>query len=201
MTDHPDPGPLPELAWLPVDKCSVDPRYQRSLEQPPSPKHVEKIAQNFRWARFQAVLATPREGGGWLVLDGQHRTAAARARGITHVPAVVLSDLAIADQADAFVWANRERVPVSPQSIFHAELSTGNPDAVTLDRLTRAAGVEIVRYRVASSQCPLGKVAPIGALRLILRKHGEERACRAIVAVVKAYGAHKGALSGNLFLA
>lgn len=194
-----DPGPLPELAWLPVDRCSVDPRYQRSLERQPSPRHIEKITENFRWARFQAVLAV-KANLFWLIIDGQHRVEAARRRGIKHVPAVVLADIDAAEQADAFVWANRDRLAVSAQAIFRAELAAGKPEAVTLDRLTRAAGVEIIHYRISNAEIAIGKTAAVSALRRLLRLHGEAIAGAAIRAVAT-LKTERGALRAELFRA
>ena len=91
MSAASDIGTPPELAWLPVDKLDVDPAYQRTLDTKASQKLITKIAENFRWISFQAILATPQGEGDdrrWLIIDGQHRAAAAKQRGIPHIPAI-----------------------------------------------------------------------------------------------------------------
>jgi ParB-like chromosome segregation protein Spo0J len=148
-----DPGALPELAWLPVDKLDVDPAYQRTLDTKASQKLIQKIADGFRWISFQAILATPVGKGDdkrWLVIDGQHRVAAARLCEIEHVPAVVVAEASQSEQAAAFVGANRNRVPMSAQALYHAELAAGEPEALTIARLAAAAGIAIVRHNLAA---------------------------------------------------
>ena len=99
-----DPGPLPELAWLSVAKCSVDASYQRTFESRTSQALVSRIAENFRWSAFQAVLAAKR-GAGWVIIDGQHRVEAARRAGIEHVPAVIVRAGSIAEEE----WREKRR--------------------------------------------------------------------------------------------
>jgi hypothetical protein len=97
-----DPGAKPDLYWLPVDKLDVDPAYQRTLDTKASQKLIQKIADGFRWISFQAILATPvgkADGKRWLIIDGQHRVAAARQCGIAHVPAVVVAEASQQEQA------------------------------------------------------------------------------------------------------
>ena len=123
MTDaFPDAGKLPELAWLPTDRLDVDPAYQRKLDSVRSQRQIARIAANFRWSCFQAISATPAPDQRWLIIDGQHRVAAARLIKIKHLPSVVIPDADQAAQAEAFVWANKERSPVSAQALYHARL-------------------------------------------------------------------------------
>lgn len=81
MTTVPfDPGPRPELTWLPVGRLDIDPAYQRAIDTRRSQRLIGKIAANFRWAAFQAILAGPSGPERWLIIDGQHRVAAAARR-------------------------------------------------------------------------------------------------------------------------
>ena len=194
-----DPGSLPELAWLPVDKLSVDPRYQRRLDSRQSQNLIDKIATNFRWARFQALLAVEADDG-WRVIDGQHRFTAAKRRGIDRVPAVVLPDGDIAEQAAAFIGANRDRVAVSAQALFHAELAAGEPEALTLDRHARAAGIEIVHYRISNAELGTRRTAAVPALRRILRRFGEVTLARSIGLVAHAWRDQAGSLRAPFFM-
>ncbi len=209
--NEPDIGPLPELAWLPVDRCYVDPGYQRSLETPRGEKLIAKIAAEFAWPKFGALMAAPGEpdavGPRWLIIDGQHRHAGAKlfnklGRGdIAHVPAVVHKDLDRAAQAAAFVGANRDRVQVYAQQIYRAQLLAGEGEAITLQRLADAAGIRLLHYPLAAKQTPAGSTAAVPALRAILRTHGEAVAGAAIGAVAERCMRQPGGLRGPYFLA
>lgn len=206
MTAAPDPGPPPDLAWLPVDRLDVDPAYQRTLDTPAGQKLIAKIAAEFDWMKFGAILTVPGEadegGPRWKILDGQHRAAGARARGgIPHLPAVVHREASLAEQAAAFVGANRDRLAVSAQALFHARLVAGDPDCVTIARLCREAGIEVLRYPLAAAKVPAGKTAAVPVLLRCLKRHGEAATATAIAAVAECLGRFHGALRADVFAA
>lgn len=199
-------GALPELAWLPIDRCYVDAGYQRSLENVRGQKLVAKIAAEFSWAKFGALLAARGEpdaaGRRWLIIDGQHRHSGALRRGdIKHVPAVVHGDLSQTEQAAAFVGANRDRLAVPAQALFHARLLAGDADACAVQRLCAAAGIAIERHNRAVKQVPAGRTASVPALLTALRVYGEAHAGAAILAVGASFGRFHGGLRGIFFLA
>lgn len=196
-----DPGPQPELAWLPVDRLAVDRRYQRTIDSRKSQALIERIARDFRWAAFQAILAAPNEGQGWLVLDGQHRAEAARRCGIAHVPAVVVAAASLADQAQAFVRANLDRVSVNAFALYHARLVSGDEDAAAVDRLCRRAGIVIPKYPIPATKLKVGEtmaLATIGALR---RESGEALAELVLRTVVDGTAARPGQIRAPLIRA
>lgn len=198
-----DPGPRPELTWLPIDRLDIDESYQRSLGTPRGKRQVRKIAEGFRWAKFQAILAAPEPGVSdrWLIIDGQHRVAAARQVGLPLVPAVVIHGIGREEQAAAFVGANRDRVAVSAQALFHARVAAGDPEALAVKRLCDKAGILIVRHNQAASQVPAGQTAAVPALLRLVKEHGEERAGEAVAAVAECFGRFHGALRSPFFLA
>jgi hypothetical protein len=193
-----DPGPRPELAWLPVERLIVDARFQRDAGSRRSRKHVERIAVNFRWSRFQAILVAQADHG-WSIIDGQHRVAAAKMCGFDLVPAVVIAQADLCEQAQSFVWANRDRLTVSPQAAYHAQFAAGEPEAVVIDRLCHAAGIAILPYHIGANSVPAGKTTAIQAITACLRKHGEEIAGTAISIVASTWSDHAGALRAPFF--
>lgn len=193
-----DPGPRPELTWLPVDRLDVDPAYQRSLDTPKSRRLIARIAGNFRWAAFQSILATPNGPERWWLIDGQHRAAAARLAGLSLVPAVVVHELATKDQALAFVSANADRNPVPPQAVFYAKLVAGDAAALELQAVCAATGIELLRYPLAAAKTPQGKTSAIPALQKVQRNF--PAVWRAAIAAVGAWGGgRRGALRGEIF--
>ena len=137
-------GAEPRLVWVDVASLRVDPRYQRSMEGRRSQRLIERLCEKFRWAAFQAVVVTP-EDDGHLLIDGQHRAEAARRLGIARVPAIVVENLSLAEQAGLFVDANQSRVIINSFSLYHARLTAGDPKARAVAEFCRAAGVEIPR--------------------------------------------------------
>lgn len=196
-----DPGPRPELTWLPVDRLEVDPAYQRSLDSAAGKRLVRRIAGNFRWSAFQAVLAAPNGSEHWLVVDGQHRVAAAREIGLSLVPAVVIHGVDRAAQAVAFVHANRDRAPIPAQAVFHAQLISGNDSALTIKRLCDAAGITLLRYALPAKDTPAGKTTASPTLMKLLVRHGEAIVADAIATIGKCFGAERGGLRSIYFAA
>jgi hypothetical protein len=195
-------GCPPELAWLPIAKLEVDPLYQRSLDTPAGRKLVDKISAEFSWAKFQAILATPKgREERWLIIDGQHRAAGARNRGIEHVPAVVIAGLSVEQQADAFVGANRTRVPINAQQLYAARLVAGDQEALTIKRLCDGAGIRVLHYNLPAVMTPSNATAAVPALLRLLRQRGENIAGKAISALGAAFDGKRSALRGPFFTA
>lgn len=188
-----DFGQKPELAWLPVVKLTVEPRYQRDTGSRRSQNLIAKIVGGFRWPRFGAILAV-KAGRGWHVIDGQHRVEAARQLGIDRVPAIELPHGTVAEAAADFVAINRDRVVVTPLHIHHAMLAAGEETARAVDRACRAAGVIVCRYPVPANKLKDGETLAIGTIRAIVEKRGEEAALKVLKHVVKTYGGGPGAV-------
>jgi hypothetical protein len=199
-----DPGPKPDLYWLPIDKLDVDPAYQRTLDTKASQKLIQKIADGFRWISFQAILATPVGQGDkkrWLIIDGQHRVAAARLRTIENVPAIVVAEASQSEQAAAFVGANKDRVPVSAQALFHARLVAGDEECRDVAQICAVAGIQLYRHNMAAKQFKPGWTAAIPAMLTARRKYGAAVAAEAISAVAECFGTIPAGLRSPFFLA
>lgn len=195
-----DPGPKPELAWLPVDKIDVDLSYQRSLESSRSQILVEKIAIGFKWKYCQAILATPR-GERWLAIDGQHRVTGAKRFGIKRIPAVVIAGLTLEDQADAFARANTDRVAMSVYTLHYARVTAGDPDAVLLDEVCRETGISIPRYPMRLQEMKPGQTLAVAFLGRIVRELGPVDAGVLLKGLMRVYGKVQGALRLQLLRA
>ena len=195
-----DPGPRPELAWLPVERLTVDPRYQRDTELRGSQRLIARIRDNFRWSRFQAILVTRTETA-WVIIDGQHRVAAARLRGFDLVPSVVISGADLVEQATAFVWANRVRQPISAQVIFRAQLVAGDPIAALVHEVATAAGIRLLHYPFAAGKTPAGQTSAVASMLEALRLYGEPAFRSSVAALGACFGAMQGGLRPAFFLA
>jgi hypothetical protein len=192
-------GKEPELARLPVEKLGVDRTYQRTLDTKAGKILIARIAARFRWSAFQAILATPDGKGGWLIIDGQHRVAAARQLGIKRVPAVIVDAVSVAEQAAAFVEANQARVSINPFALFHARLAAGEEEAGELQRLCEKAGITIPRYPLPADKIKPGETLALGTLAKIARAHPPAFALLVFKAVGDAYRGTAGGLAASFF--
>ncbi|TGT36203.1 DUF6551 family protein [Mesorhizobium sp. M8A.F.Ca.ET.165.01.1.1] len=140
--DYPDPGDVPVLDWIETGRITVDPLYQRPLDE----QRVMAIVKAFTWRSFGAVVVVP-AGDGYHVTDGQHRLEAAKLHPkVTHVPAVIVQAENIAAEASVFVDINRNRKNVSALELFFAELAAEKPDAIATLKAAAGAGIRIPKF-------------------------------------------------------
>lgn len=189
-----DLGKKPELAWLPIDKLTVNEAYQRSVASDRSQKLIKKIAAEFDWALFQTIVATPIDKGKrWEIIDGQHRVEAAKRIGeIQHIPAIVVSTSSAAKAAAVFVAANRDRVTVNPLQIHHAMLTAGDTKAVAIRRVCDKAGVELPRNPLNVQNLKPGQTLAVGTIARVIKEKGEEIAASALKVLADAYAGKSG---------
>lgn len=182
-----DPGPVPELAWLPVDELAADPAYQRTIESRRSQQSIRRMVERFSWSLFQAATVA-RMGWGdaadrpeiYSVIDGQHRIEAARRLGFESVPCLVVDTDSLAEAARLFVEANRNRVNLTPLALHKALVAAGDDLACAVHRAVAAAGVEILPYPVQAADMKAGQTMAVGSIRLAVKDHGEEAATAAL---------------------
>ncbi|HVJ44644.1 MAG TPA: hypothetical protein VM639_24315 [Dongiaceae bacterium] len=173
-------GERPQLVWLPIGKLETDPSYQRSMAGRVSQKLIRHIALNFTWSRFQVLTVTAKPGEGWtvpgwLIIDGQHRAAAALLRGdIAELPCIILDLPDRAAQAQAFVALNRDRVAINRLQMHHAAAAAGDPASIQLNEICAAAGIEIPRNIVPKGILKAHQTMAVSTLQRILREQGAE---------------------------
>src|SRR5947209_9982384 len=115
-----DPGPAPMLQWLRIDDLVLDPSYQRPIVGK-GRRNVDLIARDFSWSCFAPVVVSPIEGGKFAIIDGQHRTTAAKLVGLESVPCQVVI-AARDEQARAFKAINGLTTPISRMALHAAAL-------------------------------------------------------------------------------
>jgi hypothetical protein len=179
----PDFGPVPMLTWLKVADLVVDATYQREIG-PNGRANIRRIIAAFSWCRFSPVIVAPVEGGRYAVIDGQHRTTAAAALGLERVPCQVVVADRVA-QADAFTAVNAATTKVHPQAIFAARVAGGEPAAVEVNAICRAAGVRLMRSPVKDAHRKPGDTNSIGAIEQIFRRLGADTLAATLGAIMK----------------
>lgn len=156
-------GPQPQLDFVPIDQLVIDESYQRAIDRR-GWANVQKIADNFDWAKFSPLMVAKREDRTLAIIDGQHRAHAAALRGATHVPALI-STLTSQEQASAFSWINGTVSALTPNQIFKAALTAFEPWAVQCDAAVRRAGCTLMTYNKSTANKKPGEVFPVTLVR------------------------------------
>jgi hypothetical protein len=144
-----DPGPEPTLGMLPIASLVVDEEYQRPIARD-GRRAIEKIAAAFEWTKFSTVVVAPVSGSRYAIIDGQHRTSAAKLLGITAVPCQIVN-LDRAGQASAFSAINGSVTKVTPWNIYKAAMAAGEAWAVSAMRVCEAAGCKLMTNNATAS--------------------------------------------------
>tara|TARA_R110002110_G_scaffold115958_4_gene287231 strand:+ start:1128 stop:2069 length:942 start_codon:yes stop_codon:yes gene_type:complete len=198
-----DPGARPELAWIPLDVLDVDDRYQREIDTRAGRRVIARMVAEFAWRRFSPLIVTPSDvEGRYMVLDGQHKAAAARQiAGIDSVPAMIVQTEGLSDQAESFVSLNNDRVRVHQYALHRARVAAGDPDAVAIDRVCAAAGVTVPAYPVPANKIAAGETMALRVIGQMIRTHGEEIAQRGLTLLAEAYRDRPGNIRASLIKA
>lgn len=139
-----------KIVEVELDKVKIDRTYQRE----PSQQLVDQIAANWDEVASELVLISDRgfrpessdvEGGLWLV-NGQHRSLAARKRGHTKIWARVV-DLSMSPDPAPIEAALRLKLNVKlgdrPLERFKAQVRAGDPDSLAIVKILERFGTEV----------------------------------------------------------
>jgi hypothetical protein len=174
--------PQPMLIFVRIDQLVIDRRYQRGLTGK-GRSAIQRIANSWDWRKFQPILVAPAEGGKFAVVDGQHRAHAAALVGLEELPAMTVA-MTPAEQAAGFAAINRDRVSVSVQQVYRAELAAGAEWAIAARDAVEAGGCHLATSNpTATSKAP-GTVYAVGLIRRMVG-NGEAAAITAGLRAVR----------------
>jgi hypothetical protein len=196
---NPQLGSPPSLEFRTLAELKVDDTYQRSLETDPSQRLIRRIAQFWDWGLCQPLAVARRQDGSLMVVDGQHRLAAATLRGdIAHLPCVITSYANTGDEAAAFVALNQNRKPLQPLDIFRAALAAEDETATAVQRIICEAGLRLAPHTNWPFWKP-GMLANVNALQAVYRKHGGSVLLVALSAIAKGFPDVQLRFAGTIF--
>lgn len=164
---------LPTLAYLRVDELLIDTNYQR----PAAPKKILKIAAKFDTIAAGGIIVSKRANGQKVVLDGQHRTRAARIAGVNEILCIIHEGLTFEEEAQIFAMCNTQRANPSATAVFRAKLASNDGHANAIKEIVEHAGFYLEfnangAPRVTKDH--IGIIA-IGALQNIYDSDGGDR--------------------------
>lgn len=136
----------PPSAWyyefevVPVDRCFIDPAYQRQLSG-----LWKDIAKDFRPYLFGAVILSARErkAPDLAIIDGQHRWMGAKEAGVEAILAVIYPGLNRAQEAEIFAELQLRRRALLSYERFRASLVAKDPMAKSIAAICQHAGYEL----------------------------------------------------------
>jgi hypothetical protein len=172
-------GPQPDLEWLPLSKLVIDNDFQRPLARA-NWTTIQKIADAFNWSHFTPVVVAPVGDGRFSVIDGQHRSHAARLIGATDVPCMIVQ-LTVSQQADAFATINGQVTAVTPYHIYRAALVARAPWAIACQQVVADANARLMTFNKSSREKKPGEVYCVS----LIRKHVEAGRGGMVTSVLK----------------
>jgi hypothetical protein len=184
---NPPRGLRPSLEFRRVDELLVDQSYQRSLETSRAQKLVNLIARDWDWGLCQPLVVARRPDGAMMIVDGQHRLAAAKLRGdIVDLPCVVLPYGSVGAEAAAFVSLNQHRRPLSKLELFQAALVGGDEISAEIMQLIEAAGLSLARHSNYIAWKP-GEISNISGIQRCFRSYGKDVTAAALAALTNGF--------------
>jgi hypothetical protein len=121
-----------KLESVAIDSLKFDHIYQRDL----SAAHVQEMAEHWDPRVAGAIVVNRRPNGELQVIDGQHRTAAAKTAGETNILALVFEGLEQKSEAGMRVKGNFRR-PDNPQERFRARVAAGEKEAMAIAKICK----------------------------------------------------------------
>jgi len=180
-------GSMPSIEWVHTSELAVDQSYQRSIDNEASRRLIASIAANFDWRLCAPLVVSRRTDGSKIIIDGQHRWAAAVRRGdLPQLPCCLFIYGSPRDEARMFIVANRARKPMNRLDDFHAALAAADEDALEILRLVTEAGLTIARNTSSTAWKPQ-EVAFTSSIATALRRHNDAVVSAALTSMAEAF--------------
>lgn len=196
---NPKRGSMPVLSYMPPKMLAVDPSYQRSIDNTVSRALINRIAKDWDWDLCQPLVISRREDGQLYVVDGQHRLAAAMARGdIDQLPCFICNLPDIAAEADRFVQFNRNRKALKPLDLWKAAVASGDEAALQIVAALDAAGLKVHSTSNNRDMKP-DIITNISGLQRCYREQGVEQLAAGLDVMANAFRGQVLQYAGTIF--
>lgn len=121
-----------------IDDLHIDESYQRDLSR----DLVERIRREWKTSACGAIVVSQRSNGDLYIVNGQHRTAAAKERGMSEMLAQVVAGLTSQEEAQLRLMGNTRRAD-SAQERFRAQVAAGNQESIAIQKILSEYGTRI----------------------------------------------------------
>jgi hypothetical protein len=152
------------IALVPLSLIMIDHKaYQRS-----EGRHISKMIREWDDEKCTLLLVNYRSKEGYFyVIDGQHRTRAARLLGIKYLACEIFIDLSVQEEAKRFLSYNTGTQSLTPFDTFKANVCLGETDDMAIKSVCDSYGIAIIDRKDKAK--PLRSVT---AVRAIYRNGG-----------------------------
>jgi hypothetical protein len=174
-----------------VEDLNIADSYQRTIV----PGRVNRIVKNLDQDAFGSLTVGQRSDGSYWVVDGMQRLTAARKLGIAMVPCDVFQSDGQEHEARVFRLKNRERTNVSSLSLFRAQLTEGDEQTITIERIVRDAGLKL-SLRDEGKGWPYVKA--VKALERSFQRVGADGLSAALRIIIETWPGEDGAMQGDM---
>lgn len=124
---------------LELSKLIIDPLVQGALQG----KRVEKIVSNFREDQVGILIVSRRANGQLVVLDGFHRSTALRRLGIKKVMCQVYEGLTLKEEAEKYLFLNKERKQPRAVDDYKVSLIAGDETILKIQSILEKFEVKV----------------------------------------------------------
>jgi hypothetical protein len=147
------------MRWVDPGELSVDPELQRAIKL----HALRHLTANWNLGLCSPLTVSVRPGGKMVVICGQHRWRAARAKKEQEIPALVWSGLSGEDESNIFL-AEDNRVRVTPYDRLKLRQRAGDVDALALGETMRRTGYA---FSPKTTKPEPNKITAINALEAV----------------------------------
>lgn len=157
------------IAWVPVELLNIQP-YQRKRQ-----RHVTQIAENWDDTKCNVCLVSYDEENGWFnIMDGQHRGAAARMRGVEYLVCEIFTGMTVSKEAALFVAQNENTKKLSPFDTYKANQFIEGEEETELSLLDKRIAASCEKYDVLVEKSnSKGSLKSVADARKIMKRDGE----------------------------
>lgn len=158
------------IAWVPVELLNIK-EYQRGRQ-----RHVTQIAENWDDSKCNVLLVSYDEGNGCFnVMDGQHRAAAARMRGVDYLVCEIFTGMTVSKEAAMFVEANITSKKLNPFDTYKANQFITEENETELSKTDKRISDVCKRFDIKVSKTNgAGILKSVPVARTIIKRDGEE---------------------------
>ncbi|GIH73114.1 DUF6551 family protein [Sphaerimonospora thailandensis] len=167
-------------AEVEIASLKIDEEAQRGLNE----KRAKDISDGLIVDALGSIVVSERADGNRYVVDGMHRTAACRMRGLRTIKAEIHYGLNQQQEATLFLIKNRESAKVSTLDEYKVGLTAGDALCVNVDRVLKS-------HNLGLGSSSTNTVGAVSAVLRITRQYGPEILNRTLTVVEAAWGRDK----------
>ena len=166
---------------LPINELHLS-EYNRPIKK----DIANKWAKYFNMKYIGTITVSHRDDI-YYIVDGQHRTQAAKVKGVKSLPCLIHEGLTYQEEAEMFVKLNKERRALLIIDLFKGECEAGDKDALELKEAVESSG-----YSIGKGP-GIMKIQAIRTLQKIFSTDGEEMINEVLTILRDAWGGIKSA--------